>query len=344
MFPEMCFVRGRPRHPQSQGCVERANGILTVALGKWMSTNNSDRWSEGLLSVVYGINTRISSVTKTTPFEVMFGQPPRSDSDFWKIVKEHNVEDEDQLPTAVAEADDGRAVDITSCTLNSNELVDDIDSDINLLVKKLTDDAVDTVCNSVTDLSSSNSHSDILICHHRLTLLLVYNHHYGAIQKRATDSYLNIANKKREEYDAHLKTKSELLNINDCVGVSINTVDRTNTDAKLLPCLIISKEKKNDDITFRLACKFGKLQNSYTVESLIDLKEACPADLKTIDVEELEDISFIEACKLYVRSAVNGVTCDCKSQCATKHCPCKKSNVACSTKCHSKRGQCKNMQ
>ncbi|CAF1155664.1 unnamed protein product [Didymodactylos carnosus] len=158
------------------------------------------------------------------------------------------------------------------------------------------------------------------------------------------DSYLNIANKKRKEYDAHLKTKSELLNINDCVGVSINTVDRTNTDAKLLPCLIISKEKKNDDITFRLACKFGKLQNSYTVESLIDLKEACPADLKAIDVEELEDISFIEACKLYVRSAVNGVTCDCKSQCATKHCPCKKSNVACSTKCHSKRGQCKNMQ
>ncbi|CAF4665423.1 unnamed protein product, partial [Didymodactylos carnosus] len=77
LFPEMCFVRGRPRHPQSQGCVERANGILTVALGKWMSKNNSDRWSEGLLPVVYGINTRISSVTKTTPFEVMFGQPPR---------------------------------------------------------------------------------------------------------------------------------------------------------------------------------------------------------------------------------------------------------------------------
>ncbi|CAF4021645.1 unnamed protein product, partial [Didymodactylos carnosus] len=32
LFPEMCFVRGRPRHPQSQGCVERAYGILTVAL------------------------------------------------------------------------------------------------------------------------------------------------------------------------------------------------------------------------------------------------------------------------------------------------------------------------
>ncbi|CAF1470013.1 unnamed protein product [Didymodactylos carnosus] len=89
----MCFVLGHPRHSQSQGYVERAK---TVALGQWMSTNNSDRWSESLLPVVCGINTRISSVTKIT-FEVMFGQPSRSDSDFWKIVKEHNVEDEDQL-------------------------------------------------------------------------------------------------------------------------------------------------------------------------------------------------------------------------------------------------------
>ncbi|CAF0800118.1 unnamed protein product [Didymodactylos carnosus] len=324
LFPEMCFVRGRPRRPQSQDCVERANGVLTVALGKWMSTNNSDRWSEGLLPVVYGINTRISSATKTTPFEVVFGQPPRSDSDFWKIVKEHNVEDEDQLPTVIAEADDGRAVDITSCTLNSNELVDDIDTDINRVVKKLTDDAVDVVCNSVTDLSSSNSHSDVLsqpssFClsssidldlpsSSNSLLGLQSPQRHDAVRKRATDSYLNIVNKKRKEYDAHLKTTSKLLNINNCV-VSINT-----------------------------------LQNSYTVESLIDLKEACPADLKAIDVEELDDISFIEACKLYVRGALNAVTCDCKSQCATKHCPCKKLNVACSTKCHSKRGQCKNMQ
>ncbi|CAF1495143.1 unnamed protein product [Didymodactylos carnosus] len=34
LFPEMTLVRGRPRHPQSQGCVERANGVLTSALDK----------------------------------------------------------------------------------------------------------------------------------------------------------------------------------------------------------------------------------------------------------------------------------------------------------------------
>jgi hypothetical protein len=34
LFPDLVFIRGRPRHPQSQGCVERANGILCDALGK----------------------------------------------------------------------------------------------------------------------------------------------------------------------------------------------------------------------------------------------------------------------------------------------------------------------
>ena len=83
IFPELTFIRGRPRHPQSQGCIERANGVLCDVLGKWMSTNNSSNWSHGLLPVVYGINTRKSTVTKTNPYEVMFGQAPRCDSEYW---------------------------------------------------------------------------------------------------------------------------------------------------------------------------------------------------------------------------------------------------------------------
>ncbi|CAF1049911.1 unnamed protein product, partial [Didymodactylos carnosus] len=61
-------------------CIERANGVLSIALGKWLDTNNSVHWSDGLLPVVYGINIRVSSTTKATPYEIMFGQRPRSDS------------------------------------------------------------------------------------------------------------------------------------------------------------------------------------------------------------------------------------------------------------------------
>ncbi|CAF5222111.1 unnamed protein product, partial [Rotaria magnacalcarata] len=101
------------------------------------------------------------------------------------------------------------------------------------------------------------------------------------------------------------------------------TVDRTNTDAKLLPCLI------------------GKLENIYSVENRVDLKRIYPVELKQLVVDNLKDITFIEACKFYVRASTSGRTCDCKGKCASKQCPCKKDEVFCSTKCHSKRDCCK---
>ncbi|CAG8459887.1 5633_t:CDS:1, partial [Dentiscutata heterogama] len=38
LWPSVKIINGRPRHPQSQGLVERANGILEQKLGKWRET------------------------------------------------------------------------------------------------------------------------------------------------------------------------------------------------------------------------------------------------------------------------------------------------------------------
>ncbi|CAF0983467.1 unnamed protein product [Didymodactylos carnosus] len=97
VFPNLCFIRGRPHHPQSQGCIERANGVLSLSLGKWLQTNNTTHWPEGLSPVVYGINTRTSDTTRATPYEIMFGQHSRGDSEFWKIVKDQDIVDEEHL-------------------------------------------------------------------------------------------------------------------------------------------------------------------------------------------------------------------------------------------------------
>ncbi|CAF3937635.1 unnamed protein product, partial [Didymodactylos carnosus] len=47
-----------------------------------------------------------------------------------------------------------------------------------------------------------------------------------------------------------------------------------------------------------IARKFGKLAIAYTVESLIDLRSACPTDLKLNEVSSLGEITVIEAAKL----------------------------------------------
>jgi transposase InsO family protein len=52
LWPEVHIINGRPRHPQSQGLVERANGILQTKLGKWMEDNNTDNWMEGLPLII----------------------------------------------------------------------------------------------------------------------------------------------------------------------------------------------------------------------------------------------------------------------------------------------------
>src|SRR6185503_1161946 len=72
------IIRGRPRHPQSQGLIEKGNSVLKGKLTKWMQKNRSTLWSQGLEHIVYAMNTSYCRVTKFTPYELVFGQKPRA--------------------------------------------------------------------------------------------------------------------------------------------------------------------------------------------------------------------------------------------------------------------------
>lgn len=61
-WPGLCIINGRPRHPQSQGLIERANWDLTRRLGKMVHSTGKD-WPDALKFTVYGLNTSISTVT-----------------------------------------------------------------------------------------------------------------------------------------------------------------------------------------------------------------------------------------------------------------------------------------
>ncbi|KRZ58194.1 KRAB-A domain-containing protein 2 [Trichinella nativa] len=55
-WPELKLVTGRPRHPQSQGAVERLNGVVQDKLAIWMRENGCKRWSMGLKFVQWQIS------------------------------------------------------------------------------------------------------------------------------------------------------------------------------------------------------------------------------------------------------------------------------------------------
>jgi hypothetical protein len=48
MWNYIKIVHGQPRQSESQGSVERANQDVENMLAKWLETNNTAMWSEGL--------------------------------------------------------------------------------------------------------------------------------------------------------------------------------------------------------------------------------------------------------------------------------------------------------
>ena len=57
LWPDMKLVHGKPRHPQSQGSVERANGVIKDMLLAWLSDNNSKDWTTGIKFILFHKNS-----------------------------------------------------------------------------------------------------------------------------------------------------------------------------------------------------------------------------------------------------------------------------------------------
>ena len=75
-WPGLKLINGRPRHPQSQGSVERSNGALKNSLIAWMRDNNTSSWSKGLPIIQWSLNTTWHEGIKVIPYTALFGTKP----------------------------------------------------------------------------------------------------------------------------------------------------------------------------------------------------------------------------------------------------------------------------
>jgi hypothetical protein len=61
------------RHPESNGLVERANGIIMTGIMKLIFNQPRGKWPDELIKVVWSQNTTTSRSTCFTPFKLLFG-------------------------------------------------------------------------------------------------------------------------------------------------------------------------------------------------------------------------------------------------------------------------------
>ena len=79
MFKDFCDRIGTKihfasvRHPESNGLVERANGIIMTGIMKLIFNQPRGKWPDELIKVVWSHNTTVSRSIGFTPFKLLFG-------------------------------------------------------------------------------------------------------------------------------------------------------------------------------------------------------------------------------------------------------------------------------
>ncbi|XP_029341510.1 KRAB-A domain-containing protein 2-like [Acyrthosiphon pisum] len=73
MWKDLKIVHGKPRHSQSQGSVERSNPDIENMLATWLQDNKTKK----LRFVQLMKNRAYHHGTKHSPYEAMFGTPPK---------------------------------------------------------------------------------------------------------------------------------------------------------------------------------------------------------------------------------------------------------------------------
>ncbi|CAF3750245.1 unnamed protein product [Rotaria sp. Silwood1] len=310
-WPDLIIINGRPRHPQSQGLVERANAVVQKMLGKWLETNESRDWPSGLGPVMLAINNCRSQSTKKTPYEMVFGQRVRSDHDFWLQIHQQtenkSIINEEELPTSI----------IDDLNFGNEEFIED-----------------DCLCDATFSKTLVLS-SDI----NKFESKELNNHDsHKRIRDEAEKNYIRTAERQLKNYQQRLK-RQKVYQINDIVGLKIAEVDRSNTAPSILPCKIIEVIRKEESLNtlYKLVTVDGIITDLFSSTDLIDLSETISAELRQLDHSTVPNITFIQACQIFTQfKAIN--SCKCMGSCDTKRCPCKRQSIKCCSKCH--RGKC----
>ncbi|CAF0987792.1 unnamed protein product [Rotaria sordida] len=301
----------------------------------------------GLAPTVYAMNTSGAKSINKTPYEVVFGQKPRSDFKMWELLSEAGIEDEEKLPQEFIDAlnevdhDECNVVDLpTPCVQEvstpvpsahySKQVINTImsprttnnfePSQSSLLLNTIShkeNDTESTESNEDSKCCNAIDHEEVICSSSTLNSIDDMKGNNNGDDISTPGRHKKIRDEAEETYMKTIAKRQKLYDdaqhlrqfqIGDLVGLKIDKVDRTNTTPKILPCKVISIQSSSDNInTYCLCTTQCILSSKYYANDLIDLRKCNFSELRAIDSQTLPTQTFIQACRDYVNSGLNPV-------------------------------------
>lgn len=376
--PEIHVIRGRARHPQTQGGVERGNGPFKDALQLWMQDNGTTDWAtHGIYIVNQQINLRPKrNKGGASSYEIYYGKKLQNSplnvlgNELFKLVQtdlgleaamklvaEKGNPSKDEIRAAIEAGDQAffaQEAELANIDAGPAEGVAGSDQ------SSEERSALERVDQPPSEASSSAPNDAPVLCQPAIPANedvtarkrgpseAGFETHPSDSPRRAAlrAGAVAAATRQAKQVNARRAAHSKaVLEVGDVCNLKIEGSVRGATDMPNVPvavCLVRSSRTEGVPPSYQVASRDGFLKG-YIQRDRLDHVPSITMEIMDINFNKpgiKHDLTDAQASALFNVSG-GGSKCGCKkTDCASSNlCLCRKKNKFCTTKCHGGRGK-----
>lgn len=374
IWPGLSIVHGSPRHPQSQGSVERSNADVKQMLTAWSIDNDTTKWAEGLRFVQLQKNSSPHrNLNNRTPLEVFCGRKKTSGLERTCLPKEviARLEKEEDLLEVLSrmqvaggqrvesEADgdeNDEAAPEETIRVEAADDNDDLSENENAVEARTEKELrpknsvgneseiegyfgeATTSSTALEELSPQNStenDAEVEGADGGAATFRTALEDHASILTQCRQDAREGQEKSRAEMLRTTRSKMVPLMENDGVLVPVSEFDRGRLDCRNVPGVVL---KVHNDM-YQVGTKHG------IINTMLSRNQIIEANFQMVTADQVKDtvLPMRSIAQLHSRHGGQGFKkCSCNGKCGTARCTCKKAGNHCHTHCHPNNSSCKN--
>jgi len=316
---ERNIVHGRPRHPQSQGSVERANVDVKEMLATWLSENNSTQWSEGLRFIQFQKNRSYHRVIGLSSSSVPRDLLPdiQTEEDLQAIFEANSVStDNTDTDTATSETEHNTDTETeTDATMSKTDNITDTNTEPTIELETETM-VIELSCVNEAGIAmrpSCINPRDIPPVDSSESLSEIANIDIKRARKRA----LSGQQVQADSLTKNTKTKLTVLSKGDNVIIPIPSVDRGPADERNIRGVVMNV---NEHGGYKIGTKVGQIKG-YMCRNQVQFVANATLDVSEVPVSDMSVREIVS--KISLSGGQGFVHCQCKKgNCQSGRCKC----------------------